>query len=120
MDGNRGFSNYCKSSLNTGLHAVRISSFYCELYACNDFCRSEECLEPWRVKHEREPDPVSYGIHDYAMKYKTKHTNSLSSLVKELYHQEGIEIPFSVSKNMCLAKWGEGAKEKEVFSGLSG
>lgn len=94
MDGNRGFSNYCKRSLNSSLCSVRISSFYRELYTCRDFCRSEKPLEPWRVKHEREHDAVSYGIHDYATKCKPKHTNSLSSLVKVVYHQEGIEVPF--------------------------
>lgn len=94
MDGNRGFSNYCKNSLNTSLQSVGISSFYCELYTSRDFCRSEKPLKPWRVKHEREHDPVSYGIHSYATTCKTKHTISLSCLVKVFYHQEGIEVPF--------------------------
>ena len=89
MDWNKGSSNCCKSSLNTSLHSVKISSFYYELYICRDFCRSEKPLEPWRVKHGRQHNPVSHVIHNYAMKCKTKYTDSLSSLVKVFYHQEG-------------------------------
>lgn len=45
------------------------------------------------MKHEREHDPVSYGIHNYATKCKAKHIKCLSSLMKLFYHLGGKEIP---------------------------
>lgn len=50
------------------------------------------------------------------MKCKTKHTISLSSLIKIFCHQEWIEIPFSLSKNICLKSEGK-RSERRKFSG---
>lgn len=120
MNRNRAFSNNCERSLYTTLCLVRIHP---STVNCIPAGNSAGVKNPWsnEERSRRERDVVWDGIHDYAMKRRTKHTDSPSSLVKLLYHQGVIGIPFSVSKKMCVWRSeGKGLERRKSSVGCLG